>query len=427
MQIQVLRNWNVNLEFLEGTIRSGKTHILVEKFFLKSYDLKYSGGIHVILSKTQASFTRNILPIINSRFPDAEFRVGGALGPRVHWKGLIIYIISYSNAKQWEKLLGSNVATALLDEVNLVSEYFLSELIGRATAVEDHYIGLTGNPDDPELEVYNILNKCTMKNPNTNPNAKYFIENKPNWHTWAMTFLDNPILTTKQINNLINSFHQDSIYFQTKIKGERRRDTGLIFGDMVNKVPISYEEAKTKRFELFSVGVDTAYSTKSEDTIAFSFEGITNKGELLFIKEWVHNNRNGVIIAASELPPIIEAFVAAQNAEWGGNVKDVFIDSADANLINECNKYRQSTGSSLNFYPAHKKMKIIDRINALGSWIHTGHYRVIDTNNIHLKELRNYSWNDNEKLVPKSGSDHTIDAGSYGWIPYRTRIGTHSL
>lgn len=74
--------------------------------------------------------------------------------------------------------MGANVATALLDEVNLVSEYFLSEVIGRTTAVPDHYIGLTGNPDDPELEVYNLLNKCVMKNPQNNPNSQYFTEQK---------------------------------------------------------------------------------------------------------------------------------------------------------------------------------------------------------------------------------------------------------
>ena len=38
-------------------------------------------------------------------------------------------------------------------------------------------------------------------------------------------------------------------------------------------------------FIIFTSGLDTAYSTKSPDTIAMSFMGITNKGKLIVLDE----------------------------------------------------------------------------------------------------------------------------------------------
>lgn len=47
---------------------------------------------------------------------------------------------------------------------------------------------------------------------------------------------------------------------------------------------------------------------------------------------------------------------------------------------------------------------------------------VVDTCTEHILELEKYSW-DEEKDVPEDRNDHTINAGQYGWIPYRNMIG----
>ena len=62
------------------------------------------------------------------------------------------------------------------------------------------------------------------------------------------------------------------------------------------------------------------------------------------------------------------------------------------------------------------------RIKLQLGWIQQDCYLVVDTCTEHILELEKYSW-DEEKDVPEDRNDHTINAGQYGWIPYRNMIG----
>ena len=107
--------------------------------------------------------------------------------------------------------------------------------------------------------------------------------------------------------------------------------------------------------------------------------------------------------------------------EWGF-AKDVYVDSADQATITELRKYKRLHGCLYNFWDAYKKLEILDRVKLQLGWIEQGCYLVVGDCVEHLSELDRYSW-DEEKDKPEDKNDHTINAGQYGWIPYKHLIG----
>jgi phage terminase large subunit len=176
------------------------------------------------------------------------------------------------------------------------------------------------------------------------------------------------------------------------------------------------------KFKKFTAGLDTSYSSKSPDTIAMIFQGITEDRKLITLEEKVYSNADlDQPLAPSDTAVKFVDFLERCRKEWGF-AKEVFIDSADQATITELRKYKRLYGCLYNFIDAYKKVEILDRINLQLGWIQQGCYLVSDTCAEHLAELERYSWDD-EKDEPEDRNDHTINANQYAWIPYRQMIG----
>ncbi len=176
------------------------------------------------------------------------------------------------------------------------------------------------------------------------------------------------------------------------------------------------------KFKKFTAGLDTSYSSKSPDTIAMIFQGITEDRKLITLEEKVYSNADlDQPLAPSDTAVKFVDFLERCRKEWGF-AKEVFIDSADQATITELRKYKRLYGCLYNFIDAYKKVEILDRINLQLGWIQQECYLVSDTCAEHLAELERYSWDD-EKDEPEDRNDHTINANQYAWIPYRQMIG----
>jgi phage terminase large subunit len=181
--------------------------------------------------------------------------------------------------------------------------------------------------------------------------------------------------------------------------------------------------AKKRKYIGFSAGLDTAYSSQSDDTIAMIFTGITEDRELIVLDERVYNNKDLVTpIAPSDTAKNFVDFLERNRNEWG-MARNVFIDSADQATITELNKYKRANPCVYVFNNAYKKLKIIDRINLVLGWLHTGHYYVLDHCKNHIQEMDVYSWLEDKDNTPEDANDHTINATQYAFIPYKQRIG----
>ena len=115
-------------------------------------------------------------------------------------------------------------------------------------------------------------------------------------------------------------------------------------------------------------------------------------------------------------------FLERNRKEWGF-AKDVFIDSADQATITEFKKYKRKRGIVYNFTNAHKKVKIIDRINLQLGWFAQENFFIVDTCKTYINELESYSWKDNKDNTPEDGNDHMVNSVQYAWIPFKHLIG----
>lgn len=425
----------VDADFLEGTTASGKTTVGAGVKFMRMVS-RSQKKLHIIASKTTGTAEKNIIQQDNGILDlhrsakyygngDKDYKI-----PHIKFEGKIIFVLGYDNKDKWMLVLGSQFGCVYIDEINTANIEFIREISTR-----NDYLMATLNPDDPSLPVYKeFVNR-------SRPYRKYKKdvppeimeelreEPVPKWRYWFFTFRDNLSLTEETIQKKINAAPPGTKLYKNKIQGLRGKATGLIFPNfdrkkhVVSKAWVKKQIADGKlKFKKFTAGLDTSYSSKSPDTIAMVFQGITEDRKLITLEERVYSNADlDTPLAPSDTTVSFIGFLEKCREEWGF-AKEVYIDCADQATITELRKYKRLHGCMYNFIDSYKKVEILDRIKLMLGWIQQGCYLVVDTCTEHLHELDSYSW-DEEKDVPEDRNDHTINASQYAWIPYRQMIG----
>lgn len=441
-------------EFLEGSTASGKTTTVAVKFIMNvaESDMK----LHVIAGNTTGVIEKNIINAdmgLLQIFPNLEYCGNGDKENKLpHIKfntgsnTKIIYVLGYDNASKWKNALGSQFGCVWVDECNTANIDFIREIFGRS----EYFVG-TLNPDAPTLPIYSEyinharpVDKYKADVPEEIWKDLNGCEPIKDWVYWFFTFEDNISMTPEKIEQKKMSYPPGTKIYKNKILGLRGKATGLVFCNFNHKEHIITKKQaqsfirddgdaeKSEYYEIFTSGLDTAYSSKSPDTIAMSYIGITNKGRCVVLDEKVYNNAAlDVPIAPSDTVNNYIDFLERNRKEWGGIAKNVFVDSADQATITELAKYKRSHPECLYvFNGAYKKVTIVDRIMLQLGWMSFDDdkgkkpdYYIVDTCNNYIKELDTYSWKEDKDQEPEDGNDHMINSTQYGWIPYRAKIG----
>lgn len=441
------------VEFLEGTTFAGKTTVGLFKFMLRV--AASPKKLHIIASEDTGTAEKNIIMkdfgVLDDFGVLTEYNGNGSREVKIphivfHTSGgdKIVLVLGYGDKKRWKKALGGQYGCLLIDEINTADIEFVREASMRC----DYLMG-TLNPDDPGLPVYKEYINHSRPLPQYADDAPAELnkmldqEPKPGWVHWFFSFTDNLGAPPEKIAQIKLNTPKGTKLWKNKILGLRGRATGLVFSifDEQRHV-VTKEYAKTlirneynpdqkEWFEWFTSGLDTAYSQKSPDTIAMSFEGITNKGRLFILEEKVYNNATiSIPLAPSDTVVNYVAFLERCRKEWG-YARNVFVDSADQATITEFDKYRRNHPECMYlFNNAYKKITIIDRINLQLGWMtfddemgKTPDFYVVDTCTNHIGELGTYSWKEDKDNEPEDVHDHTVNSAQYGWIPYRDKIG----
>lgn len=425
---------NASVEFLEGTTYAGKTTVGIIKFMFKCAASKKK--LHIISGLDTGTIEKNIinkdlgiLDVFGNLVLYNPSGKGKNSMPHLSYSTpngeKIIYILGYDNKARWKKALGGQYGCLYIDEINIADMEYVREASMRCD-----YLMATLNPDDPSLPVYSeyINHARPLKEYAADAPSELLKElnasPKEDWLWWYFSFEHNAGLDSEKRQKIESMVPPGTKLYKNKILGLRGRATGLVFPNFSReKHVITRQTAKKLDFVIFSVGVDTAYSQKSPDTIAMLFQGITKDGKIAILDERVYNNAAlKEPIAPSDTVKNLVDFLDRNRDEWGF-AKNVFIDSADQATLTECAKYRKNNACMYVFNPAYKKIKIIDRINTQLGWLHTGDYLVVDTCKNHIRELENYSWKADKDNEPEDSGDHTINASQYGFIPYIPKIG----
>lgn len=427
------------VEFLEGTTAAGKTTVGLFKFMLKVAESPKK--LHILAAKDTGTAEKNIinkdLGIIDDFGVLAEYNGNGTKDEKIphilfHASSgdKIIYVMGYGDKKKWQKALGGQYGCLYIDEINTADIDFVRE-----AAMRCDYLMATLNPDDPGLPVYKEYINCARPLPeweNETPQElrdELKEEPKPGWVHWFFSFAHNMGLSKEKLEKIIQNTPKGTKIWKNKIEGLRGKATGLIFPNfdrkkhVVSEAWVRQQMADGKlKFKKFTAGLDTSYSSKSPDTIAMIFQGITEDRKLITLREKVYSNANlDQPLAPSDTAVKLVNFLEQCREDWGF-AKEVFIDSADQATITELRKYKRLNGCLYSFIDAYKKVLIIDRIKLMLGWIQQGCYLVVDTCVDHLAELDKYSWKE-DKDEPEDRNDHTINSSQYAWIPYRQMIG----
>lgn len=438
---------NVDADFLEGTTASGKTTVGAGVKFMKMVSMSKK-KLHIIASKTTGTAEKNIIQQDNGILDihhnakyygngDKDYKI-----PHIKFEDKIIFVLGYDNKDKWSLVLGSQFGSVYIDEINTANIDFVREISTR-----NDYMLATLNPDDPSLPIYKeFINRSRpYKKYAEDVPAEIMEELKedpvPKWRYWFFTFYDNLSLTEEDIEKKKLSAPKGTKLYKNKILGLRGRATGLIFSIFNRKKHlVSKEQAKklikdrnnkeqTEWFEIFTSGLDTSYSSNSEDTIAMSFGGITNKGSYYLLDERTYNNKKlDIPIAPSDTARNYYEFLERNRKEWGF-AKDVFIDSADSATITELNKFKREHGAIYNFIPAWKKTVIVDRIILQNGWMNWNEekniepcYFILNHCKSYIQELESYSWLEDKDNTPEDKNDHMVNSVQYSWLPYKTKI-----
>ncbi len=427
------------VEFLEGTTAAGKTTVGLFKFMLKVAESQKK--LHIIAADDTGAAEKNIiqkdLGILDDFGVLVEYKGNGSGEYKMphllfHTSSgdKIVFVVGYGNKSKWKDALGGQYGCLYIDEINTADIEFVRE-----AAMRSDYLMATLNPDDPNLPVYKEYINCSRPLPEWENETPQEIkdelkeEPKPGWVHWFFSFAHNLGLAKEKLDRIIQNTPPGTKIWKNKIQGLRGKATGLIFPNFDRKKHVVTEawvkqqvkDGKIK-FKKFTVGLDTSYSSKSPDTIAMIFQGITEDRRLITLAEKVYSNANlDTPLAPSDTAIKFVEFLDLCQKKWGF-AKDTFIDCADAATITELRKYKRLHGCVYNFIESYKKVEIIDRIKLQLGWIQQGCYLVVDTCVEHLGELDRYSW-DEDKDVPEDRNDHTINSNQYAWIPYRQMIG----
>ena len=428
------------VEFLEGTTAAGKTTVGIVKFMFKVAESVKK--IHIISGLDTGTIEKNIinkdLGILDVFGELVEYNPSGKgeySMPHLIYHtpngDKVVYILGYDNKARWKKALGGQYGCLYIDEINIADMEYIREASMRCD-----YLMATLNPDDPSLPVYEeYINHAR-------PTAQYAndappdllnmlnAEPKSGWVWWYFSFDHNAGLPQAKKEQIISMVPPGTKLYKNKILGLRGRATGLVFSNfdrsrhIVNRNQLLQAAFDKKiRFVQFSAGLDTAYSSKSPDTISMIFQGITQDRKLIVLDERVYNNADmSNPIAPSDTVRNFFDFLERNREVWGF-ARQVYIDSADQATITELKKYKRQNPCLYNFNGAWKKTKIIDRINMQLGWLHTDDYLVCDTCRAHISELESYSWAQDKDNEPEDRNDHTINASQYGFLPYVKMIG----
>ena len=430
------------VEFLEGTTAAGKTTVGVFKFILKcaASDKK----LHILSGLDLGTIEKNIinkdLGIIDNFGILTEYHSNGKGKnslPHIvlHAPGgdKIIYVLGYDNKTRWKKALGGQYGCLYIDEINIANMEYIRESTMRCD-----YLMATLNPDDSNLPVYKEYINCARPLPEWESETPEAIlnmlnsEHKEGWVHWFFSFKHNLGLSKQKIEQIKKNVPKGTKLYKNKILGQRGRATGLVFPNFSRILHVIDESfvrnlLNEERFIIFSSGLDTSYSQKSEDTISMTFHGITNKGKCIQLDEEVQNNRDRQKpLAPSDIVLLYIEFLERNREKWGF-ARNVFIDNADQATITEFKKYKRNHGCIYTFNDSWKKTKIIDRILLQLGWFSERNYFILKHCVNTIEELENYSWSEDENNVPEDRNDHCINSAQYSWLPYKTKIGCETI
>lgn len=376
LQEEFLFDEGKRLNFLSGSVRSGKTHVSLLKWALwvasqpKHYEFLMCG-------KTITSLNRNCLKLLKTFVGDSfTYSLNQKCGKLF---GRVVWLEGANDIKAEDKIRGMTLGGAYCDEITLYPQGFTQMLLSRLS-LEDAKLWATCNPDVPSHYI-----------------KKDYIDNeKLDCKVWNFLLSDNIFLPKDYIKNI--AIEYVGVFYNRFILGQWVRAEGIIYSDFANNTENYLLDEVPRDLMLINIGIDFGGSGSAT---AFVCTGITQgyKQVVVLEDERITKELDPTMLD-NEYLMFIEKCVQKYN-----KVQYVYCDSAEQILIRGIAKVTERKRIQTSVRNAYK-MKIVDRIRLTTRLMGEGRFKVMRYCKNTQKALQDAVWNS------KSQSDERLDDGT---------------
>jgi len=397
LQTKFFKNKGKRLNFLSGSVRSGKTYVSLLKWAMWVATMP-TDTEYMMIGKTVGSLKRNCLNLLqtmvgaNNFSYSAGMKTGVLFGRKIHLEGA-------NDERSENKIRGMTLGGAYCDEITLFPESFVTMLLSRLS-YKGAKLWATCNPD----------------NPNHYIKTNYLDNEILDINVWNFILTDNRFLDEDYVKNIMMEY--TGVYYQRFILGRWVRAEGIIYKDFADNsgayIIDNLDELKG-RIVLINIGVDFG-GTKSDTT--FVCTGITANYEEVVVLESKRISRD---LDPTGLDNDFKDFATMCLNNYG-KVGYAFCDSAEQILIRGIMRTTQKYGLPVVIQNA-SKIAIKDRIQLLIRLQSSGRFKIMRHCTTVVNALQNAVWDakfvtEDIRLDDGTSDIDTMDALEYSFEKY---------
>lgn len=388
------------LNFLTGSVRSGKTYVSLLKFAVVVVASSPKGSTFLFAAKTLTTLKRNCLMPLKELVGDNNFRYNISNKEGVLF-GRTVYFEGANDETSENKIRGMTLTGAYCDEVTLFPESFFTMLLSRLSA-PNAKLYATCNPDSPSHYI----------------KTEYIDNIGLDVKVWDFLLNDNVFLSKEYLENIVKEY--SGVHYSRYILGKWVRAEGVIYTKFANDteaflLPIDYDYEKEISF--ISVGIDFG---GSKSATSFVCSGFTKGFRNVIILE---SERHPEELSPDKLDKLFVDFVKLCESKYK-KAFYTYADSAEQILIRGFRNAVLKNGLKTTVKNALKR-PIKDRIMAVNKLINTGRFWVCRHCMAAIKALQDAVWDEkkeDERLDDFSSDIDTLDAMEYSIEPHFNNI-----
>lgn len=388
-QVKCFLNCNSRINIAEGSVRSGKSFVLLLRFLeeLKSGPL----GQYVICGKSERTVLHNIIEPLQE-ITGGIIRYNRGLG-EFNIFGKKVYVVGANDERAEGKIRGSTFSGALVDEISIIPETFFRMLLSRLSVPGSKLFGST-NPDSP----YHWLKTDFLDRAS---------ELDITIHKFRLS--DNPSLTKSYIDSLTKEYQ--GLWNKRFILGEWVLAEGAVYDMFDDKRHVLAHPRTYAKY--YVVGVD--YGTANCFSAVMIGFNDSVRPYLWVEKEYYWDaKKEGFQKTDSEYCQDIHRLFGPYSP------KLYYIDPSAASFEVECKRNKMPTTQAKN--------DVLDGIRYVSSLLSNGDLAICkDCVNLR-KEIESYVWDPKSVKLgedkPLKQKDHALDGMRYALYSHFGARGT---
>lgn len=239
------------LNFLSGSVRSGKTYVSLQKWAL-SVKVAPKNAEFLMVGKTLTTLKRNCLSLLQKLVGKNNFHYSLSAKEGVLYDHKV-WLEGANDESSENKIQGMTLYGAYCDEIVLFPENFVSMLLSRLS-YDEAYLIATCNPDSPNHYI----------------KTEYMDREDLDVALWNFVLTENKFMGKKYIEEISKEY--TGVFYNRFILGQWVRAEGLIYTDYANNENEFITSELKDQLAMITIGID--YGASRGKTV-FQATGIT--------------------------------------------------------------------------------------------------------------------------------------------------------